>query len=56
MNFKDVKDFEKYREIFKLNKVVCFKNSLKQTVSKKMEIVFSVNFDNFTDVIISDNE
>lgn len=49
VNFKEDRFYQQYKDQFKKNMIVYFKNSLKQTMSKKLEIVYSVNVDKFTE-------
>ena len=56
INFKDDETKKRLETKLKLNQLVSFQNSIRQTVSKKLKIVFSVNYDKFTEIKIKDIE
>ena len=56
INFKDDIIKKRLEPKLGLNCLVSFQNSIRQTISKKLKIVFSVNYDKFTEIKIKNIE
>ena len=50
VNFKHKDQINKFGKIFKINQIIEFGENLRQTISKKLEILFAVNVEKNTEI------
>jgi len=45
VNFKTKDNYKRFQDLLKVNSIVEFSDNLRQTISKKLEVLFAVNID-----------